>query len=105
MLEITFIGPNGKVRRKVQAESGSNLRETAIKNKVSLYPHLFKVLNCRGRGLCTSCVVEIVSGDVSPRNEIETEKLKSKVQIKPNIRLACQVSVTGDLVVKTQNSF
>lgn len=103
MLEITFIDPKGKVRRKIQAESGENLRAAAIRNKFSLYPHVKKILNCRGRGLCTSCVVEIVSGAVAPKGEIETDKLKSKTS--PALRLACQVAVTDNLVVKTQSSF
>ena len=105
MLDITFIGPDGKIRRKIRAEAGENLRTAAIRNKFSLYPHIFKILNCRGRGLCTSCAVEIVSGKVAPRNELENDKLKSKIQSKPGIRLACQVSVNDNLVVKTRGSF
>jgi len=48
MLEIVF----ERQKRKVQVESGTNLREAAIANRVSIYPHVFKLLNCRGRGLC-----------------------------------------------------
>ncbi len=94
MLEIYFENK----KRKIKVQEGENLREAAIRHKLSIYPHIFKILNCRGRGLCTSCAVEIVSGDIAPRNEIEQEKLKKK---KPNIRLACQVSVTDHLVVRT----
>lgn len=94
MLEIEFV----KQKRTVRVESGENLREAAIKNKLSIYPHIFKILNCRGRGLCTSCTVEIVSGNVAPRNDVENEKLKEK---KPHIRLACQITVTDNLVVRT----
>lgn len=103
MLEITFVDPKGKVRRKIQAESGESLRAAAIRNKFSVYPHIKKILNCRGRGLCTSCAVEVVSGGVAPRNQIEDEKLKSAKS--PGIRLACQLAVTDNLVVKTQSSF
>ena len=95
MLNITF----EKQNRTLKAEAGENLRELAIKNKLSVYPHLLKILNCRGRGLCTSCKVEIVSGKVAPRNEIEQEKLAKKKN--PNLRLACQVTVEDDLVVRT----
>ena len=95
MLNITF----EKQNRTLKAEAGENLRELAIKNKLSVYPHLLKILNCRGRGLCTSCTVEIVSGKVAPRNEIEQEKLAKKKN--PNLRLACQVTVEADLVVRT----
>ncbi|MBI4384019.1 MAG: (2Fe-2S)-binding protein [Nitrospinae bacterium] len=105
MLEITFLGPKGEIRRKINAEPGENLRQAAIRNKFGLYPHIFKILNCRGRGLCTSCAVEVVSGNLAPRNEVENDKLKSKIPSQPNIRLACQVSVTDNVVVKTQGSF
>lgn len=105
MLEITFLDPKGGIRRKIKAEPGENLRQAAIRSKFGLYPHVFKILNCRGRGLCTSCAVEVVSGNLAPRNEVENDKLKSKIPSRPNIRLACQVSVTDNLVVKTQGSF
>jgi ferredoxin len=48
--------------------------------------------------LCTSCTVEIVSGKVDPRNDVENEKLAKK---SANIRLACQITVNDDLVVRT----
>ncbi len=94
MLEIRF----EKQNRTLKVEPGANLREAAIANKLSLYPHILKILNCRGRGLCTSCKVEIVSGNVAPRNDIENEKLKKKPAA---IRLACQVTVEDNLVVRT----
>jgi ferredoxin len=103
MLEVTFLNPKGEVRRKIKARPGENLREAAIRNKFGLYPHIFKILNCRGRGLCTSCAVEIVSGDVDPRNATETEKLAS--QKNPAVRLACQVVIKSNLAVKTRSSF
>lgn len=97
MLEIKF----QKQNRTIKVESGANLREAAIANKLSVYPHIFKVLNCRGRGLCTSCKVEIVSGRVDPRNETENEKLASALKKNPNLRLACQITVNDNLVVQT----
>ncbi len=94
MLEIKF----EKQNRTIQVEPGANLREAAIQNKLSVYPHILKILNCRGRGLCTSCTVKIVSGKVDPRNDVENEKLKKK---DPDVRLACQVTVNDNLVVRT----
>lgn len=95
MLEIKF----EKQNRTLKAEPGENLRELAIKNKLSLYPHVLKIFNCRGRGLCSSCTVEILSGKVAPRNDIEQEKLAKKKN--PNVRLACQLTVEDNLVVRT----
>jgi ferredoxin len=94
MLEIHFEEQN----RTIQVESGSNLREAAINNKISIYPHIRKILNCRGRGLCTSCQVKIVSGKVEPRNEVEQDKLKNADS---EVRLACQITVEDNLVVKS----
>ena len=94
MLEIQFEDQN----RTFKVEPGVNLREAAIQQKLSVYSHIFKILNCRGRGLCTTCRVEIVSGKVDPRNDIEKEKLKGKP---PEIRLACQLTVNDNLIVRT----
>jgi ferredoxin len=94
MLEIYFEVQN----RTIQVEPGANLRQAAIDNKLSIYPHMFKILNCRGRGLCTSCKVKIVSGKVDPRNEIEQDKLKNTDM---DVRLACQITVQDNLVVKS----
>lgn len=94
MLEIHFEVQN----RTIQVEPGTNLREAAINNKISIYPNIRKILNCRGRGLCTSCKVKIVSGKVGPRNEVEQDKLKNA---DPEVRLACQITVEDNLVVKS----
>ncbi|KAF5739167.1 hypothetical protein HS088_TW12G00368 [Tripterygium wilfordii] len=50
--------------------------------------------NCVGGGICGTCLVEVVEGKelLSPRNEIEKEKLKKKPK---TFRLACQTTV-GD---------
>ena len=97
MLEITF--ENHK--RTLKVESGANLREAAIANKLGIYAHVFKILNCRGRGLCSACRVEIVSGTVAERNEVENKNLAKALKKNPNLRLACQISVEDNLVVRT----
>ncbi|NIQ01553.1 MAG: 2Fe-2S iron-sulfur cluster binding domain-containing protein [Nitrospinaceae bacterium] len=97
MLNITF----EKQNRTIQVESGVNLREAAIASKIGIYAHIFKLLNCRGRGLCSSCRVEIVSGNVAPRNDIENSNLAKALKKNPNLRLACQIEVTDHLVVRS----
>ena len=82
-------------------EPGVNLREAAIAAKLSIYPHIKKILNCRGRGLCSSCRVEIVSGQVADRNEIENNNLSKALKKNPNLRLCCQITVEDNLVVRT----
>ncbi|CAI2719286.1 2Fe-2S iron-sulfur cluster binding domain-containing protein [Nitrospina watsonii] len=97
MLTIQF----EKQNRTIQVEPGTNLREAAISNKVGIYQHIFKILNCRGRGLCSSCRVEVVAGDVAPRNEVEENNLKKAIAKNPNLRLACQIQVEDNLVIRS----
>ena len=97
MLEIHFVKQN----RTIKAEDGETIREAAIRNKLSIYPHILKILNCRGRGLCTSCTVEIVSGDAGPLNDTENTALAKKLKKNPKVRLACQIAVKDNLMVRT----
>ena len=97
MLELKFIKQN----RTIKAESGETIRKAAIRNKLSIYPHLFKILNCRGRGLCQTCAVEIISGNAEPRNEIENQQLSKKLKKHSELRLACQVKVSDNMTIKT----
>lgn len=97
MLEITF----EKQNRTLRVEPGINLREAAIAAKLGIYAHIYKILNCRGRGLCSSCRVEIVSGQVAPRNDIENKNLARPLKKHPNLRLACQITVEDNMVVRT----
>ncbi len=97
MLEIKF----EKQQKTIQVEPGVNLREAAIAEKIGIYAHIFKLLNCRGRGLCSTCRVEIVSGQVAPRNDVEDKNLKKSLKKNPNLRLACQITVEDNLVVRS----
>ena len=97
MLEVTF----EKQNRTLKVEPGANLREAAIAAKLGIYAHIFKLLNCRGRGLCATCRVEIVSGRVPERNEVENKNLARALKKNPNLRLACQIPVKDNLVVRT----
>ena len=95
MLKVHF----EKENRTIEVEKGENLREASIQNKFSIYPHITKILNCRGRGLCTACTVQVLSGKLEPRNEVETDKLKKKPD---DFRMACQIAITDNLVVRTK---
>ena len=95
MLKVHF----EKENRTIEVEEGENLREASIRNKFSIYPHITKILNCRGRGLCTACTVQVLSGKLEPRNEVETDKLNKKPD---DFRMACQIAITDNLVVRTK---
>ncbi len=94
MLKVHFEREN----RTIQVEPGENLRKAAIRNKFSVYSHIYKVRNCRGLALSNSCTVEIIAVNVAPRNEAETGKL---AQTPPDYRLAWQITVDDDLIIKT----
>ena len=94
MLKVRF----EKENRTIEVETGENLREAAIRNKFSIYPHITKILNCRGRGLCTACTVQVLSGNLDPKNETENDKLSKKPD---DFRMSCQLTVTDDLFVRT----
>jgi len=53
---------------------------------------------CGGEGTCGRCVIQVISGQVSPPNPIEENALGS-VRIDEGWRLACQVRALDDTVI------
>ncbi len=78
----------------------ANLRKLAKLHGVPVYRGLDEKLNCRGNGLCGTCVMEIVEGQENLSPMTRREKLKLKDQPE-NHRLSCQCQVMGDLCVIT----
>ena len=98
MPELFFVNED----KKINVDVGGNLRETAIASEIGVYSNIFtKLFNCRGNGICGTCVVKIDSKNIDPPNEIEKKKLKKKLDSDPNLRLACQLNVKNDLNVIT----
>lgn len=54
---------------------------------------------CGGNARCTTCRVQLVSGDAGPIEELERSRLARDESFGPDIRLACQVRVESDLTV------
>ncbi len=54
---------------------------------------------CGGNARCTTCRVEIVSGDVPPQSDLEREALEEPELIE-KYRLSCQIRVQGDVTVR-----
>ena len=83
----------------VECLEGSNLRLVLTRARLPLYNSAAKALNCRGLGTCGTCTVEI-EGEVSERTPREVRRLRLPPHSgKTELRLACQVSVLGDLKV------
>lgn len=58
---------------------------------------------CGGNARCTTCRVEVVSGDFGPMEEAEEAILATKGDLGPNTRLSCQIRVNADAHVKVIN--
>lgn len=54
---------------------------------------------CGGNARCTTCRVEVLSGDPGPISEVERERLARDPNFGPEIRLSCQIRVQSDLRV------
>ena len=84
---------------KVECLPGSNLRMVLLRARLPLYNSVAAALNCRGAAVCGTCAVRI-EGEASPSTPAEQRRL-GLFPHRPDadLRLACQVSVLGDLVV------
>jgi ferredoxin len=85
--------------RAVECPLGANLRFVLLRARLPLYTGAARALHCRGNSMCGTCAVRI-EGPVSEPTEGEIRRL-SLFPHRPDsgLRLACQVSVQGDLKV------
>jgi len=101
MPKITYIEHDGAVHT-VEAELGSTVMETAIRNGVSSI-----VAECGGSCTCATCLVhvdEAWSPIVGPPSQEEEQMLDTAFEVKPTSRLSCQIKVTealDGLIVRT----
>jgi ferredoxin len=58
---------------------------------------------CGGNARCTTCRVEVISGEVGEMGEAETAILSTKGDLGPNTRLSCQIRLASDVHVKVLN--
>jgi ferredoxin len=55
---------------------------------------------CGGLAKCTTCRVQVLSGDLAPMEDLERERLAREASLGPDIRLSCQVRVESDLSLR-----
>ena len=86
--------------KKAECGQYANLRKVALMQDVPVYKPLDEKINCRGNGLCGTCVMEIVEGldNLSPKTRRELLKLSGQPE---NRRLSCQCQLMGDVVCVT----
>ena len=93
------------VRENVQVEvpDGDAVRYPALERDVPVYCGFKNFANCHGNGLCGFDRVAVSpSENTSPLTFTEKFWLSRDLRKNPNMRLACQVKVYGDVVVETQ---
>ncbi|MBE8996754.1 (2Fe-2S)-binding protein [Nostoc sp. LEGE 12447] len=56
------------------------------------------LFGCR-TGICGTCLIEVI-GDIPPAQSDEQETLETLAANIPNVRLACQVELTGNVQVR-----
>lgn len=94
MPKITFIEHDGTTHT-VEAENGSTLMETAMKNNIGGI-----VAECGGSCTCATCLVHVDEAWVdklSPRSEEEEDQLDFAFDVRPNSRLSCQITISDAL--------
>jgi ferredoxin len=55
---------------------------------------------CGGNSKCTTCRVQVLSGELEPMGDAERERLAREESLGPDIRLSCQIRVQSDLSVR-----
>jgi uncharacterized 2Fe-2S/4Fe-4S cluster protein (DUF4445 family) len=78
------------IGRRVEVERGTNLLEAAQKAGIDL------VASCGGVGICGTCRVRVIQGDVTPVTLTEEEALDA-AQREAGFRLACQTEPLSDV--------
>ena len=55
---------------------------------------------CGGNAKCTTCRVEVLTGEAGEMNDAERNRLAAEEGLVENIRLSCQIRVHSDLEVR-----
>ncbi len=76
--------------KRVEFHPGETLADSALRAGIDL------ITSCNGLGVCTSCKIELVHGELTSPTENELARL-SKLKDNHNLRLACQCSPLSDV--------
>src|SRR3954470_813578 len=80
-----------------EAEAGKKLVLALEDNGIDI------LHRCGGNARCTTCRVEIISGDPGEIRGAEKEILATKTDLNDHTRLSCQIEIEDDLHVKVIN--
>lgn len=100
MPTVTFNGTT------IECERGERLRDVLLDAEETPHNDGAQWVNCRGFGTCGTCAVEIVEGEVDDKHAREAWRLDFPPHnASSRLRLACQVRVEDDLVVRKYPGF
>lgn len=94
MPKITFVQPDGS-EKTVEAESGSTVMESAVKNMVAGID-----AECGGACACATCHIYVDEAWTSKTGELEAmeeDMLDFAFDVRPTSRLSCQIKVSDEL--------
>jgi ferredoxin len=88
---------------RIDVPEGDKVRYPALENDVRIYCGIKHFVNCHGNGLCGfDRVVVTPAENTNPLTFMEKFWLgKDRKKKNPDMRLACQVKVLGDVNVET----
>src|SRR5229473_2402966 len=93
---------------KIQAETANGVQEFEAPEGKKLVLNIedngIDILHrCGGNARCTTCRVEVLSGDPGEIREAEAAVLATKTDLGERTRLSCQIRVHDDLHLKVIN--
>ncbi len=94
MPKMTFVSPDGKIRKEVDAPVGLSVLEIAHRNGIDLEGA------CEGSLACSTCHVVVESkwfDDLDEPSEEEEDMLDLAFGLTHTSRLGCQIKMTEDL--------
>ena len=88
MPTLKFVGLD-EGERSLQVPTGETLYDLCLEHDIEM------IAACGGFAACNTCRVRVISGQLSPLDEIEVPFLD-----RPDQRLGCQATVLGDVVLE-----
>jgi ferredoxin len=81
-------------RDTIQAAEGTKLVLALEDNGIDI------LHRCGGNSRCTTCAVEVLSGEVGQMEEAEATVLRGKGIEDPTVRLSCQIRLQDDVSIR-----
>lgn len=85
---------DGQNWHELEVKRGTILRQVLQENKLSPHDSITRYLNCRGRGVCALCSVQLDGSEPEPNQWLD------RLTTKFGWRLSCKVPVDRNLIVR-----